>query len=191
MSNCEPKELYLHFSNKLEIFIRNRVQDEDLAKDILHDTFIKVIDCCKQDRQCEHPKAYVFQIANNLIYDYYRNQKKEIPVIDNDADAEPLNDEMIACLQPMLQQLPEKYKEAVRLADIEHLPQQQVADKLGISISGAKSRIQRGREKLKQLILSVCHVETDKYGNILRCDDKLDISHNLTPLFHCKLTPYS
>ena len=174
MTTCEPNELYLQFSDKLESYIRSKVQDEDLAKDILHDTFIKVIDCCKQDRKCEHPKSYVFQMANNLIYDYYRNQKKEIPVIDNDVDVETLNDEMITCLHPMLEQLPEKYKEAVRLADVEHLPQQQVAEKLGISISGAKSRIQRGREKLKQLILSVCHVETDKYGNILRCHDKCD-----------------
>ncbi len=53
------------------------------------------------------------------------------------------------------------------MAELEGLTQKKIAADLGISLSGAKSRVQRARGKLKEMILDCCHVEADKYGNIL------------------------
>jgi RNA polymerase sigma-70 factor (ECF subfamily) len=47
------------------------------------------------------------------------------------------------------------------------LSQNQVAEKLGISISCTKSRAQRGRLKFKELLLQFCHIEFDTYGTPL------------------------
>lgn len=60
-----------------------------------------------------------------------------------------------------------KYQEALQLVDIEGITQVELASRLGISISGAKSRVQRGREQLKQKLIDCCPVKTDPYGNIL------------------------
>ena len=52
----------------------------------------------------------------------------------------------------------------------QHLAGQiQIAEKLGISLSGTKSRIQRGRQQLKDLLLNSCQIETDRFGNVTSC----------------------
>jgi RNA polymerase sigma-70 factor (ECF subfamily) len=59
------------------------------------------------------------------------------------------------------------YRQAVQLSEIEGLPQQEVADRLGLSLSGAKSRIQRGRLMLKDELERCCRFEFDRRGNVM------------------------
>jgi RNA polymerase sigma-70 factor (ECF subfamily) len=171
--HCDIQTLYTGFSTKLRSYILHKVNDKHLAEDILHDTFIKIETCCKQDRSCDSPKSYLFQVADNTIADHYRKAKKNvtIPKDDNNVD-ENFNEELLHCLTPFLKQLPVKYLEALVLADIQQKKQQEVADLLNISLSGAKSRIQRAREKLKEIFVKSCHIQSDKYGNILNCEYK-------------------
>lgn len=70
-------------------------------------------------------------------------------------------------LPHMIAQLPETYREAVELYELKGDAQKKIADKLGISLSGAKSRVQRGREKLKSLLFDCCTFEQDRRGNLL------------------------
>lgn len=72
--------------------------------------------------------------------------------------------ELAQCLEPLIDGLPETYRAALRLAELEGLPQKDVAHRLGISLSGAKSRVQRGRAKLRERLLACCHVETGRGG---------------------------
>ena len=74
----------------------------------------------------------------------------------------------------MIRQLPEKYRQAVQWSDLDGLPQQEVADRLGLSLSGAKSRIQRGRALLKDVLDQCCSFEFDRRGNVTDCDPKPD-----------------
>jgi RNA polymerase sigma-70 factor (ECF subfamily) len=112
-------------------------------------------------------------VANNTIADHYRKSKKIITIPQADTkDNENFNDELLDCLAPFLEQLPNKYKDALILSDIEQKPQREVAALLNISLSGAKSRIQRAREKLKKLFVNTCRIQSDKYGNIINCDCK-------------------
>ena len=67
----------------------------------------------------------------------------------------------------MVERLPEPYREAMKLADFEGLSQQEVADRTGVSLSGAKSRVQRARRQLREMILDCCHVERDVRGNVV------------------------
>jgi len=64
----------------------------------------------------------------------------------------------------MIEQLPEKYRVAIRLSEVEGA-QQDVADRLGLSLSGAKSRIQRGRLLLKGVLVQCCTFHRDRRGN--------------------------
>jgi RNA polymerase sigma-70 factor, ECF subfamily len=72
-----------------------------------------------------------------------------------------------ACLTPLIARLPEPYREAIRLVEIDGLPQRDLSERFAVSLSGAKSRVQRGRDKLKDLLLHCCQVELDKRGNVM------------------------
>ena len=67
----------------------------------------------------------------------------------------------------MVDRLPEPYRAAVALADVEGLGRQEIADRLGLSLSGAKSRVQRGRQQLRAMFLDCCNVERDGRGNVM------------------------
>jgi RNA polymerase sigma-70 factor (ECF subfamily) len=58
--------------------------------------------------------------------------------------------------------LPEPYSQALILTEYEGLSQKEMAERLGISFSGAKSRVQRARRKLRDLLLQCCHFELDR-----------------------------
>ena len=51
--------------------------------------------------------------------------------------------------------------------EFEEISQKALAERLGLSLSGAKSRVQRGRVKLRELLLGCCHVDFDRRGNII------------------------
>jgi RNA polymerase sigma-70 factor (ECF subfamily) len=117
------------------------------------------------------------QIARNSVIDFFRKGKQQKEALDKLMLA-PLQEEentwnefqenLANYIPEAIQLLPEKYREAVYLTEIEGLSQKELAQRLGISYSGAKSRVQRGKQKLKEVILECCLVETDSYGNILK-----------------------
>jgi RNA polymerase sigma-70 factor (ECF subfamily) len=75
-------------------------------------------------------------------------------------------------LNELLPTLPDKYREALQLTEIENLSQLELAERLGISYSGAKSRVQRARQMLKEKMDEVLIVKTDAYGNAIVCKDR-------------------
>lgn len=174
--NCTPHGLYSDLAPQLRGFILKRVGDKALAEDLTQETFLKVVAYCNKGKDCSYPKAFLYQSASNLVADYFRrNEKIEIAPAEEIENEEPQNDlnaQVIACLLPLIERLPSPYKEAVKLADLDGLPQQQIANRMKISLSGAKSRVQRGRAKLKELLLSSCSITNDCYGNILSCDSQ-------------------
>lgn len=72
--------------------------------------------------------------------------------------------ELAACLTPMLERLPEPYREAVRLTELNGVSQVDVAGRLGLSVSGMKSRVQRGRRLLR--ISSAAALDFDRRGGV-------------------------
>ena len=96
----------------------------------------------------------------------------ELPVATLDSQA-PI-DELTVCLTPMLRQLPAKYAQAIEFIDYQGFSQQDLAVKVGISVSGAKSRVQRARLLLKGLLAACCQFEFDVKGNVMDYHPKLD-----------------
>ncbi len=164
--------IWSELNDHLEGFVIKKVGDRDAARDIVHDVFLKVqskISTLKDDKKVT---PWIFQITRNTITDYYRAQQKEFRDISR---IESLEDELeknetrefSQCVIPMIEALSEKYKEALLLSEIEGLSQMALAERLGISYSGAKSRVQRGRAKLKELLIQCCTITADSYGNII------------------------
>ncbi len=164
--------LWKDLHTPLRAFILRRVKEKNAVDDILQEVFIKMQLNIGQLRNPQKINAWIFQIARHVITDYYR-QHKSVPVNGNHPtetlafEEQDLNQQLAVWLPSAIELLPEKYRQAIYLTEIEGLSQKELAKRLGISYSGAKSRVQRGREKLKEVILQCCEVQTDGYGNIL------------------------
>lgn len=176
--DVSTNQVWEEFSNRLRQFILKRVQDEHDTDDILQDIFCKIHRNLNQLKDWDKLSAWVYQTARHAITDYYRRRKIVVGIpemnigLDDDNLAENANNEIIPCLNPMIDNLPEKYRQAISLIYVEGLTQKEMADKLGLSVSGAKSRVQRAREKLKEMLLECCHFEFDRIGNILEYHHK-------------------
>jgi RNA polymerase sigma-70 factor (ECF subfamily) len=77
------------------------------------------------------------------------------------------SDEFARCVEPMLAEVSEPYRQAVTLTELQGMTQKDAAEKLGLSVSGMKSRVQRGRGKLKDVLLDCCEVELDRRGGLV------------------------
>lgn len=173
--------IWMHLSSDLRRFIRRRVPDDHVADDLLQETFVRVHRNIGTLQEADRLAAWVFQIARNVVHDHHRKAMNSIAAL---ADADPADDcddplSQRRCggagwLDEMIQSLPDGYRDAVQLAEIEGLAQQAVADRLGLSLSGAKSRIQRGRAMLKDVLEQCCHFEFDGRGNMMDYDPKPD-----------------
>lgn len=166
------------FHAQLKGFILKRVPDQDEAEDILQDVFLKIHTHIHTVRDEDKLVGWMYQIARNAIYDSFREQRHGATKGSNDyqeaeyALAEDMPEEsviaeLLPCITAMVQSLPTAYQEALMLTEYEGLSQKQLSERLGISYSGAKSRVQRAREKLKAMLLDCCHFQFDRLGNVI------------------------
>lgn len=174
-------EIWIKFSHPVKDFIRNQTHKADVTDDILQEVFIKIHQNLHLLRDEERVAGWVFQIARNTVLNYFRTQKKNLEnqrFYQRETEGESyfkendLNEMVGNWLEKFKKDLAPKYQEALQLVDIEGVTQVELANRLGISVSGAKSRVQRGREQLKQKLVDCCPVKTDQYGNILEIQSK-------------------
>lgn len=174
-------EIWIKFSHPVKDFIRNQTHKADVTDDILQEVFIKIHQNLHLLRDEERMAGWVFQIARNTVLNYFRTQKKNLEnqrFHQRETEGESyfkendLNEMVGNWLEKFRKDLAPKYQEALQLVDVEGITQVELANRLGISVSGAKSRVQRGREQLKQKLVDCCPVKTDQYGNILEIQSK-------------------
>ncbi|NIM17738.1 MAG: RNA polymerase sigma factor SigZ [Candidatus Aminicenantes bacterium] len=170
MTDIEP--IWKEYHDRLHGFIRSRVGDTSTADDILQEVFLRIhsrIDTLKESSKI---KSWIYRITRNAIIDHYRARKpmEELPeslaVPETDASVKAV-EAITGCVLPMIRHLPDHYRQALMLSEIKGLTQKEVARKQGVSTSGAKSRIQRGRSMIKDMLMDVCHFEFDQQGNVI------------------------
>lgn len=178
--NYSIEQIWEEFHSGLRGFISRRVSNPSHVDDLLQDVFVKIhskMDSLKEDVKI---RSWVYQITRNTIIDYYRKKKirmedmEAIPLEDTDftyameelIDGGPAQ-EVVDGLKGMIDDLPEKYSQALYLVEFEGLSQIELANRLGISVSGAKSRVQRGRQLLRDSLMKCCHFEFDRFGTII------------------------
>jgi RNA polymerase sigma-70 factor (ECF subfamily) len=168
--------IWAEFAARLGRFIRARVADPATAEDILQDVFVKIQSRLEQLKDPAKLQSWLYLITRNTIIDHYRARREAVEVAES-FPAELLQDdaemnELKAAFRRMIYSLPESYRDALVLTEFEGLTQKELAERLGISLSGAKSRVQRGRDQLKQMLLDCCHLEFDRRGGILDCQPR-------------------
>jgi RNA polymerase sigma-70 factor, ECF subfamily len=170
--------IYNDFHAKLHRFIAGRVPDSDTAEDILQDVYLKIHTHIGGLRKTDRLESWIYQITRNAIVDYYRRARPQDELPESLAspfDEEPeAVSELAPSVRGMLGCLPDAYRQALELTEFQGLSQVELASRLNISVSGAKSRVQRGREKLKEAFLDCCHFEFDRLGKLMDYRPKCD-----------------
>jgi RNA polymerase sigma-70 factor (ECF subfamily) len=160
--------------DRLRAFIAFRVGDREIAADITQDIVVRSIASGALER-ADNPLAWLYQSARNAVIDHYRTRHPHEAIDDeavwpdpetSDGGPNDATRELSKCLQPLLAQLPPTARDALERVDIEGHTHQQSADALGLSVSGMKSRVQRARRDLKELLERCCIVELDTLGAI-------------------------
>jgi RNA polymerase sigma-70 factor, ECF subfamily len=170
--------LWRGFRNRLLAFIRTRIPNPDEAEDILQDVFLSIHSGMGNLRDRGKLESWIFRIARNAIIDHYRKRRPLVPLdghcgIAEEAPAEESAVSRLAdSIREIIDSLPEPYKTALVLSESPGLDQKTIAGRLGISHSGAKSRVQRGRQMIRNLLLACCHFEFDSRGAVIDFYDR-------------------
>lgn len=162
------------FHAPLQQFIRRRVSDEATAEDVLQDVFLKIHQHMETLKDVKKLEGWIYQITRNTIIDSYRSSRPtttfdavEVLDLPEELPDDDVVSELLPCVRAMVRSLPEMDRQALVLTEYQGLTQKEMAERLGLSFSGAKSRVQRAREKLKQQLLECCHFELDRRGHII------------------------
>lgn len=177
---ADPVVAWGELRTPLARFIAHRVADPQDAEDVLQEVLLRIHRHRDELADADRVTAWVHRVARNAVIDHYRRraarpeqpsggaedlvERADEPL--DEPDGEATRRELAACLRPLIDRLPDGQRETLVLTELEGVTHAEAARRLGISLAGAKSRVQRGREQLKSLLLDCCHVELDRRGGI-------------------------
>ena len=159
-------EIWTAYHDRLGGYVARHVRQQSDRDDVLQDLFSKIHAGLPTLRDESRLEAWLFRLARRAVVDLFRKRRPLPPAGEPTAVAaeEVPSKDVASWLPSMVDALPDPDREALVLADVQGLPQGDVAARLGISLSGAKSRIQRARLKLKDALLDCCDLSLDGRG---------------------------
>jgi RNA polymerase sigma-70 factor, ECF subfamily len=169
----ETEEIWRTLSDRLRRFILAHTGSATDAEDILQSTFLRIHENIRRLRHSDRLEPWVFQIARNAIADHFRKSRPD--PLESEVESTPTADKRLlnlncvvaGCLGTLIEQLPDYLQRAVKLYEQEGISQLEIAKRESISLSGAKSRVQRGRRRLRELLENCCQLQFDRRGNVL------------------------
>lgn len=161
--------------NPLLGYVKKRVRNQEDAEDLTQDVFLKLSK--SNSDGVDNLKSWLYTIAKNTITDYYRKKELQTNSIEEDAffDFDIDSDAGVAlgkCVNSFINQLPEEYRELMILSELKGIPQKEIAEQLNINYVTVRSKIQRGRKKLKELFEGCCTILQGGKGSILDYESK-------------------
>jgi RNA polymerase sigma-70 factor (ECF subfamily) len=179
-------QLYKDFHQSLLRYIRSKINSKEDGEDILHNVFVRITEKQESLSGKANLKNWLFIITRNAIIDYYRKKGTHKRVELDDDLTDTLSGEetdhatqgLGHCLAGFIGLLPEIYQPILVDSELRELKQKDLADKYNLPYSSLRSRVQRGREKIKQQLLVCCRIEHDRWGNILEASPKNNCAEN-------------
>jgi RNA polymerase sigma-70 factor (ECF subfamily) len=166
---------------KLRPFVARRVRSPADVDDVVQDVFLRIQRGASTLRDSDRFGPWVYRIARTAIVDQQRTAARnplaervppeEGAVTEDDASAE---EDLAAYVAVFVAMLPSPYREALTLTELEGMSQKDAAAMLGISVSGMKSRVQRGREQLREALEACCNIALDARGHVVSCEPRPD-----------------
>jgi RNA polymerase sigma-70 factor (ECF subfamily) len=172
-----PEEL----AERLRPFVARRVPPGDVD-DVLQDVFLRMQRGLENLEDEQRLLPFLYRVARSAIVENHRQRARHplacaapeahgTPAQDS-GEPSPIEQELAAYLLSYVAALPSPYREALTLTELEGLSQQAAADATGISLSGMKSRVQRGRVKLRELLEACCRIRVDARGRVIACEPR-------------------
>jgi RNA polymerase sigma-70 factor (ECF subfamily) len=162
---------------QLRAFVRRRIADPERAEDLVADILLRIHQSLSSVDDQERLSHWVSRVARNAVIDEYRRAARARQQLTGTAavelvdavgpepdDTSSVLDELSACLHPLLAGLPAEQRRAVEMIDLAGMPQAGAARQEGVSLSGMKSRVQRGRRRLAELLGQCCTLTLDARG---------------------------
>jgi RNA polymerase sigma-70 factor (ECF subfamily) len=175
--NTDSQGVWEDFHGRLRSFVSRRVKQPADAEDVVQEIFLHIHRNLSTVKNEARLPAWIFKIARNAIVDYFRKNARPMEGLAEDFDLpapteQPEIDysalkELAHCLEPMIEALPESYQHAIRLTELRGVAQSEAAKQTGLSVSGMKTRVQRGRRKLKTMLLQCCEIELDNRRGVV------------------------
>lgn len=179
---------YRELDARLRAYVGRRVAAAADVDDVVQEVFVRIQGGIAELRDEERLGPWVYRVAANTIADLHRRrsrrQKREVvaDVQADVADDEPPPSEgapdLVDCVALFVAQLPSPYREAITLTELQGMTQSDAAELLGISPSGMKSRVQRGRAKLRAMFEACCEVSLDCRNKVIGCDPRSKVGCN-------------
>lgn len=161
--------LITRHKSRIYTYILLIVKNSHLAEDIFQDTFIKVIKSLKQGRYQDKGKfvSWVLRIAHNLIIDYYRKQKFQKTVSNDDSEIDLFNqkkladdniedaiiqEQILSDVRELMERLPEDQRNVVYLRHYCGLSFKEISDQTGVSINTALGRMRYALINMRKMV---------------------------------------
>ncbi len=155
---------------ELRGWARHRLANPAETDDLLQDLFLKALRQGERFCSVQNPRAWLFEVARNTLADRLRVARTTVQLPDDLASPVAQEDPvetLTACLPRVLSELPPQDREAITLCDLQGMAQADYAQAKGLTLSAAKSRIQRARVRMKQQMTVACQVQLDNAGHVL------------------------
>lgn len=164
------EEAWQEHAKALLRYVQGRVSDRTIAADLVQEVYLRL----HQSEWPDNVRAWLFKVAARLIIDHHRavavrshsSLTEELAAEETPA-AVHARRELAQCLPAMLAKVPPPYRDALISADLENMPHKALAEQCGISLSAAKSRVQRARRLLRKTLEACCIFEKDPRGRII------------------------
>lgn len=154
---------------ELRGWLRHRLRNPVDADDVLQDLFVKALRQGERFCAIRNARAWLFEVARNAVADRLRLEREEIELpldLADEIEEVATVDSLAACLPRVLSELSPDDREVIVLCDLEGLPQDEYARRKGLTLPGAKSRIQRARQRLRARLTQACRVRLDATGQV-------------------------
>jgi RNA polymerase sigma-70 factor, ECF subfamily len=171
----EIKNIHSQFHKALLGYISSRINNKSDAEDILQEVYIKIAKGISTLSDEQKLRSWIFTITRNSITDYYRKNAGSLHVSITENMIDETKEEasfdstkgLDKCLRGFIQQLPDEYRDIIIDSELNEIRQKDLAGKYNMQYPTVRSRVQRGRARLKELLLGCCTIETDSRGNIM------------------------
>ncbi len=172
--------------SKLRPFIARRVRSSSDIDDVLQDVFLRMQRGLHDLQDDQRFGPWVYQVARSAIGDHHRSAARH-PLVAHEPDEDSVAEQsesrdegdmaaaqaaLVACIAPFVAELPTPYREAITLSELEGLTHQEAADMLGITLPAMKSRVQRGRLRLRAALDACCKIAVDARGGAMTCEPR-------------------
>jgi RNA polymerase sigma-70 factor (ECF subfamily) len=177
--------VWVELESQLRPFVARRLDDASDVDDVLQDIYLRIQAGVEALRDTERFGPWVYQVARSALADHGRARARHPlpatakPAEDAAAPAGlPAEDDaeqgLARNLAVFVAALPSPYREAVTLTELQGMTQKDAAEMLGLSLSGMKSRVQRGRQQIREMLQACCEIALDARGHVLSYERRAD-----------------